>query len=154
MGTPCRATRVAADFLRILRFFRCSRGVALHPPPPPKKLCRTCRPSTARGVARQAASEKIGGCSSYTCVCALHCATTSPAQMSLLAFPWKDGQGWRKNIEKKCSSAGTGTKNLISQRTWAIAIGRGFVKVVFPPFSGWNPKLTRSGLKAVSKRGF
>ena len=26
---------------------------------PPKKACRTCRPSTVRGVARQAASEKV-----------------------------------------------------------------------------------------------
>ena len=31
-GSPCRATRVAADFLRILVFFRCSSSIALHPP--------------------------------------------------------------------------------------------------------------------------
>ena len=31
-GTPCRAARVAADFLRILGFFRCGSGIALHPP--------------------------------------------------------------------------------------------------------------------------
>ena len=52
--------------------FRCSSAFALHPPPP-KKPCRTGRPSTARGVTRQAASEKVsryrGGCSSYTCGC-------------------------------------------------------------------------------------
>ena len=29
----CRATRVAADLLRILGF-KCSSGIALHPPPP------------------------------------------------------------------------------------------------------------------------
>ena len=29
----CRATRVAADFLRILGFFRCSSSIALPPPP-------------------------------------------------------------------------------------------------------------------------
>ena len=29
----CRTTRVAADFLRILGFFRCSSGIALNPPP-------------------------------------------------------------------------------------------------------------------------
>ena len=28
----CRATRVAADFLRIVGFFRCSSSIALHPP--------------------------------------------------------------------------------------------------------------------------
>ena len=28
----CRATRVAADFLRILGFWRCSSSIALHPP--------------------------------------------------------------------------------------------------------------------------
>ena len=39
-------------------FFQCSSGVAL-PPPPPKKPCHACRPLTARGVARQAASEKV-----------------------------------------------------------------------------------------------
>ena len=38
----CRATRVAADFLRILGFFRCSSNIALHPPP--RRPCRTCRP--------------------------------------------------------------------------------------------------------------
>ena len=31
-----RATRVAADFLRILGFSRCSSGIALHPLPPLK----------------------------------------------------------------------------------------------------------------------
>ena len=55
-GTPCRATRVAADFLRILGFFRRSSSIALHPP---TRRCRTCRPWTARSVARQAASEKV-----------------------------------------------------------------------------------------------
>ena len=31
-GDPCRATRVAADFLRILGFCGCSSNIALHPP--------------------------------------------------------------------------------------------------------------------------
>ena len=38
----CRATRVTADLLKILGFFRCSSGIALHPPQ--KRPCRTCRP--------------------------------------------------------------------------------------------------------------
>ena len=42
----------------ILGFFKCSNSIALHPPPPPKTPYRTCRPSTVRGVARQAA-EKV-----------------------------------------------------------------------------------------------
>ena len=59
-GTPYRAARVAADLIRILGF----SGVAAvsrytTPPPPSKKPCRTSRPSTARGVALQAASEKV-----------------------------------------------------------------------------------------------
>ena len=56
--STCRATRVAADFLRILGVFRCSSGIALHPPP----LKRPC----------QAASGKVSryrGCSSDTCGC-------------------------------------------------------------------------------------
>ena len=44
----CRATRVAA-------------AVSRYTPPPLKRPCRTCRPSTVRGVARQAASVKRGG---------------------------------------------------------------------------------------------
>ena len=72
----CRVARVAASFLRILGFFKCSSSIALHPPL--KRPCRTCRPWTARSVARQAASEKV---SRYTGVAAtlagvtLHCAT-------------------------------------------------------------------------------
>ena len=67
MGPLSRYTwRVAANFLRILGFFRCSSSIALHTPP--KRPCRTCRPGTARSVARQVASEKVSRYS-YTCGC-------------------------------------------------------------------------------------
>ena len=52
-SSQCRATRVAADFLRILEFSRCSSSIALQPP---KRPCLACRPWTAT---RQAASEKV-----------------------------------------------------------------------------------------------
>ena len=87
----CRATLVAADFLRILAFFRCSGGIALHTPNLP---CRTCRPSTAGGVARQAASEKVSryrGCSSYTCGCRATTVATMMARRNGRDFP----QRWR-----------------------------------------------------------
>ena len=60
--------------------FRCSSRVALNPHPQ-KKPCRTCRPSTARGVARHAASEKVsqlqGVLAATLAGVALHCATMS-----------------------------------------------------------------------------
>ena len=67
----CRATRVAADFLDFIAFWRCSIGVALHPlkilvshlPPPP--LCREVSHRNL-GLKRCRATR---GCRSYSCGC-------------------------------------------------------------------------------------
>ena len=55
----CRATRVAADFPQTPGVFQVCTQRCRATPAPPKKPCRTCRPPTARGVAHQAASEKV-----------------------------------------------------------------------------------------------
>ena len=52
----CRATRVAADFLDFITFYRCSTGVALHPL---KFWCRTSPPPVPGGVAPKFGSEKV-----------------------------------------------------------------------------------------------
>ena len=52
----CHATCIAADFLRILRFFRCSSSIALHPP---EKALLHLSPLNCQSVARQAASDKV-----------------------------------------------------------------------------------------------
>ena len=70
-GTPCRATRVAADFLDFIAFCRCSTGVALHPleilvshlSTPP--LCREVSHRNL-GLKRCRATR---GCRSYSCGC-------------------------------------------------------------------------------------
>ena len=75
-GTPCRATRVAADFLDFIAFCRCSTGVALHPlkilvshlPPPCAGRCRT-EIWVGKGVALH------GGVAATVAGVALHCAT-------------------------------------------------------------------------------
>ena len=82
----CRATSVAADFLRILGFFRCSSSIALHPP---KKAlshlsplnCQECRTSSClwKGVALQ------GGVAATLVGVALHCATKWPRARQFLA---------------------------------------------------------------------
>ena len=56
-GTPCRATRVAADFLDFIAFCRCSSGVAPHPL---KILVSHLPPPLAPGgVAPKFGSEKV-----------------------------------------------------------------------------------------------
>ena len=72
----CRATCVAADFLGILRLFRCSDSIALHPPwkalsRPPPFNCQRCRTSSChwKGVALQ------GSVATTLAGVALHCAT-------------------------------------------------------------------------------
>ena len=75
-GTPCRATRVAADFLDFVAFCRCSTGVALHPlkilvshlAPPCPGRCRT-EIWVWKGVALH------GGVAATVAGVALHCAT-------------------------------------------------------------------------------
>ena len=75
-GYPCRATRVAADFLDFIAFCRCSTGVALHPlkfwcrtsPPPCAGRCRT-EIWVLKGVALH------GGVAATVAGVALHCAT-------------------------------------------------------------------------------
>ena len=70
-GTSCRATRVAADFLRILGFFRCSSSIALHPPP--KKgpvapvVLQLLGVSHVKLLLKRCRATR--GCSSYTCGC-------------------------------------------------------------------------------------
>ena len=53
----CRATRFALQISSESWAFSGVAAVSRYIPP--VRPCRTCRPSTARGVARQAASEKV-----------------------------------------------------------------------------------------------
>ena len=55
-GTPCRATRVAADFLDFIAFCRCSSGVAPHPL---KIFVSHLPPPFPGGVAPKFGSEKV-----------------------------------------------------------------------------------------------
>ena len=55
-GIPCRATRVAADFLDFIAFCRCSTGVALHAL---KILVSHLPPLWPGGVAPKFGSEKV-----------------------------------------------------------------------------------------------
>ena len=73
-GTPCCATLVALHASQQIssESWGFSRVATVSRYTPPKRPCRTCHPSTAIGVARQAASERCratGRCSSYTCGC-------------------------------------------------------------------------------------
>ena len=67
----CRATRVAAHFLRILGFFRCSSSIALHPPPQrgPVAPVTLELPGVSHVKLPPKRSRATGGCSSYTCGC-------------------------------------------------------------------------------------
>ena len=69
-GTRCRATHVAADFLRILRFFRRSSGIAMPPslknPVAPVALQL---PGVSHGKLPLKRCRATGGSSSYTCGC-------------------------------------------------------------------------------------
>ena len=66
----CRATRVAADFLRILGFFRCSSSIALHPPlKGPVAPVAFERPGVSHVKLPLKRRRATGGCSSYTCGC-------------------------------------------------------------------------------------
>ena len=81
-------TWVAANFLRILGF---SGVAAVSRYTPPKTPCRTCRPSTARGVAHQAASEKVSrnrGCRAATLAGVVpHCVTMPQRPLTQREFP-------------------------------------------------------------------
>ena len=67
----CRATRVAADILRILGFFRCSSSIALHPPPLKGPVAPVVleRPGVSHVKLPLKRCRATGGCSSYTCGC-------------------------------------------------------------------------------------
>ena len=66
----CRATRVAADFLRILRFFRCSSSIASHPPlKGPVAPVTLALPGVSHVKLPLKRCRATGGCSSYTCRC-------------------------------------------------------------------------------------
>ena len=60
-GTPCRATCVALHVSQQIssESWGFSGVAAVSRYTPLKRPCRTCRPSTARGVARQADSDKV-----------------------------------------------------------------------------------------------
>ena len=76
-GTPCRATRVATDFLDFIAFCRCSSGVALHPLKILVSHLFTPPPPFPGGVAPKFGSEKVSRCGVAGTVAgvALHCAT-------------------------------------------------------------------------------
>ena len=86
----CHASRVAADFLRILVFFRCSSSIT------PK---RPCRPSTARSDGRQAASETV---SRYRGVWQLHMWVWRYTVQLCTVKPWigegGSGEGWQFKV--------------------------------------------------------
>ena len=69
-GCPCRATRVAADFLDFIAFCRCSTGVALHPL---KILVSHLPPPLSREVSHRNLGLKrcraTRGCRSCSCGC-------------------------------------------------------------------------------------
>ena len=79
---PCRATRVAPNFLDFIAFCRCSTGVALHPL---KLGCRTSPPCAGRCRTEIWLSEKV---SRYTGVSQLQLRVSRyTVQLSLLVFP-------------------------------------------------------------------
>ena len=127
-GNPCRATRVAADFLDFIAFCRCSSGVAPHPPkifgvapsPPP--------PPFPGGVAPKFGSEKV---SRYTGVSQVQLRVSRYTVQLSRGFEkgLADRLGWRKGISlRPCSYA-----PLMSMRTpfWGL----------FLPYFGrcWSP---------------
>ena len=85
----------------------CNSGIALHPP---NKPCRTCRPSTARDVAHQAASEKVSryrGCLAAALAgIALHCATMLINFIAGEAKSAKNTQGKHPCVSKQCPADG------------------------------------------------
>ena len=84
-GDPLSRTRVAADFLRILGFFRCSSSIALHPLKGPVAPAALELPGVSHVKLPLKRRRATGGCIAATLAgVALHCATKPENSQTIL----------------------------------------------------------------------